>query len=394
MTKNTHAFLLFFILQLLSVVAISQTTCTQKNVSGVTNNYGIKSTTVCNYTNNYVLQDYNRNIFVWNEAGNPSICNPNLNVAYQNNNGFFETDTLAFTAYWAAQKCYQYLQDSLNWQGLNGTNDSIQITIVDQNTFGYCVGGKNVFIGKDKKATIDIIAHEIFHGVTGASANFDGDLQPAALGEAASDIFGEVIENYIIGTNDWLFDPLFNERDKRSFINPLIYGDAKTYLGENWDYGYGSEYTNCGVVNHWFYLLSEQTDIYTAFNIFFKAVTENLCSTANFADARYATIKATKQIYVNNNSILQKVKTAWDNVGVFEVDFIDVNSTIFRITDNRDSFNYRNIFTNGIINTQNSSNKTIDIIISNSAVLNQGFTVHQSTNFSIDIKNCDETITF
>jgi len=198
MTKNTLALLLFCSLLLTINIAFSQANCNTKKISGATNYYGNQITTICNYDSGYTLQNYSRNIYVWNDTSNTSACKTNLNVFYNNEDGFFRTDTLAFTAYWVAQQCYQYLKDSLNWQGLNGNNDSIQIVISNINDFGFCPEQEVVFIGKNINVTVDIIAHEIFHGIINSTANFEGDLEPAALEEAACDIFGELIENYAV----------------------------------------------------------------------------------------------------------------------------------------------------------------------------------------------------
>jgi len=153
-------------------------------------------------------------------------------------------------------------------------------------------------------------------------------------------------------------------------------------------------YNNNGVINHWFYLLSEQIGIFNAFKILFKALTEGLCRTANFSDARYATIQAAKEIYGNNSQVVQYVKSSWNSVGVFEVDIIKASSNIFQITDSEDHFNYTNIVTYETINTKNVTNKTVNITIGNTALLNKGITIDQTTNFSIEIENCSETIKF
>ncbi len=51
--------------------------------------------------------------------------------------------------------------------------------------------------------TLDICGHELTHGVTEHSANLNYSNESGALNESFSDYFGETIENYSKGTNDW-----------------------------------------------------------------------------------------------------------------------------------------------------------------------------------------------
>ena len=85
--------------------------------------------------------------------------------------------------------------------------------------------------------SLDIVGHEITHGVTEYTANLVYSYQSGALNESFSDIFGESIENYASGSNDWLMGDQIGAGGSggalRSMSNPNAYGDPDTYLGTN-----------------------------------------------------------------------------------------------------------------------------------------------------------------
>jgi Zn-dependent metalloprotease len=57
-------------------------------------------------------------------------------------------------------------------------------------------------------ACLDVIGHELTHGVTGTEANLQYILQPGALNESVSDVFGSLVKQYVLKQTaseaDWL----------------------------------------------------------------------------------------------------------------------------------------------------------------------------------------------
>ena len=49
---------------------------------------------------------------------------------------------------------------------------------------------------------IDVVGHEFAHAVTQFSADLIYESESGALNESFSDIFGEMVELYVSGTND------------------------------------------------------------------------------------------------------------------------------------------------------------------------------------------------
>lgn len=193
-------------------------------------------------------------------------------------------------------------------------------------------GGTSSSSATDDWNTPDIVGHEFTHGVVQSTAGLVYSNQSGALNESFADIFGEMVESYARGSNDWLVGA--DRGAIRSFSNPNTYGDPDTYLGTNWYTGTadnGGVHTNSGVQNHWFYLLSNggsgTNDIGDQFNvsgigrfdarqIAYRGLDLYLTSSDQYVDAREASIRAANDLYGScSNQAIQTGK-AWYAVGV------------------------------------------------------------------------------
>jgi Zn-dependent metalloprotease len=190
--------------------------------------------------------------------------------------------------------------------------------------------------------TVDIVGHEFAHAVTSFSANLTYAGESGALNESFSDIFGEMVELFATGTNDWLMG---NDRGAiRSMRNPNAFNDPDTYLGTNWRMitppcdGTNDQcgvHTNSGVQNFWFFLLSDggsgvndNGDTYAvqgigsaaAARIAYRSLTQYLGSGSDYADAKQGAIQAAIDLFGNcSNEVLQCAR-AWNAVGVYAGD--------------------------------------------------------------------------
>ncbi len=191
-------------------------------------------------------------------------------------------------------------------------------------------------------ATVDIIAHEFTHAVTKFSAGLVYQDESGALNESFSDIFGEVIEKSVLGTNDWLLGSERSDGAIRDMANPNAFNNPDTYLGDFWcDYLDGSlnctmndnggVHSNSGVQNYWFYLLSEggsgTNDLSNDFNvsgigmskaaaIAYRNLVVYLGENSTFSDARTGSINAAIDLYGQCSNEVKQVTNAWHAVGV------------------------------------------------------------------------------
>ncbi|HEX8150675.1 MAG TPA: M4 family metallopeptidase [Pyrinomonadaceae bacterium] len=188
-------------------------------------------------------------------------------------------------------------------------------------------------------AALDVVGHEITHGVTQYSANLVYAREPGALNESFSDVFGTVIEfygginpDYLLGEDINAFGqgPVRNMADPPSKGNPDHY-DRRSYPGLCTPDFFNDNcgvHDNSGIQNKAFYLLAEggvhpYSGVYVpgigrhaAAQIFYRALTTYLFPSANYFNARSATVQAAADIYGAGSAQHSATAATWDAVGV------------------------------------------------------------------------------
>jgi bacillolysin len=257
----------------------------------------------------------------------------------------WESERPAVSTLWAVEKSYDYFHS----RGRHGTNDNNRemklTTMFPDFNAGWGTSTNQTwddivigYVNDTSLSALDIVGHEFTHGVTFYSANlaYVAD-ESGALNESFSDIFGEIIEYYVDGSNDWKLGSDFFTT--RSLDNPheshmregLEHGHQPAVYHEN---GYWTDTTNVGfyvhknsgVQNKWFYLLVEGDSqlgvtgigMQAASNIAFTALTSYLLNTPNatFAQAREASENSAIYHYGLCSNQYQQVQNAWAAVGV------------------------------------------------------------------------------
>lgn len=200
---------------------------------------------------------------------------------------------------------------------------------------------------------LDVIGHEFTHMVTASNGeqNLPNNGEGGALNESFGDILGNAIENFTLGSTDWLFakgvDLTTDNKANRSLADPKSMASPTTYLnGEHWKPITGNPdpkkndndwvHINCGVQNYWFYLLCEggsghiddnpANESYSvvgigmdkAIQIVYNNLLYYITSTSNYPDSREGSIKAAIQLYGKDSQEYQSVINAWHAVGVGE----------------------------------------------------------------------------
>ena len=201
---------------------------------------------------------------------------------------------------------------------------------------GFTLGGQswNFLSG-----SIDVVGHELTHGVTEFTSNLIYRNESGALNEAFSDIMGTSIEFFFqpAGNGDLKADYLLGEDvvkpgGIRSMENPGLHGDPDNYsrrfLGTADN---GGVHINSGIANQAFYLAIEGGRNRTSGlevqgvgganreqieKVFYRAFTGMLPTNATFSIARAATIQASRDLYGANSNAERAVTQAWTAVGV------------------------------------------------------------------------------
>ena len=186
---------------------------------------------------------------------------------------------------------------------------------------------------------LDIVAHELSHGVTEYSANLIYLNESGALNEAFSDIMGTSVEFFFqpAGSGPLHADYLIGEDvvrpgGIRSMENPGVNGDpdhySKRYTGTEDN---GGVHINCTIPTHAFFLAIEGGTNRTSGlsvqgvgagnreqmeKVFYRAFTQLMPADATFAVARATTIQAARDLYGANSAAERAVTDAWTAVGV------------------------------------------------------------------------------
>ncbi|MEV7779092.1 M4 family metallopeptidase [Kitasatospora sp. NPDC088351] len=197
--------------------------------------------------------------------------------------------------------------------------------------------GDNVIFG-DFTACVDVIGHELTHGVTQFTAGLDYQDQPGALNESVSDVFGSLVKQYALHQDaaaaDWLIGagllaPGVQGVALRSMRAPgTAYDDPR--LGKDpqpahfRDYVHtagdnGGVHINSGIPNHAFYLLATALGgpaWERAGRIWYDTLTGgHLPADADFATFARATVAAAASRYPDH-SVADTVTAAWAQVGI------------------------------------------------------------------------------
>lgn len=196
-------------------------------------------------------------------------------------------------------------------------------------------GDGDIFVSFTK--SLDVVAHEMGHGVVHFYADFNYQDQPGALHEHYADVFGSVVTQYVekqtANTADWLIGDeimgpeLYGEALRSmaapgtAYDNPLLGKDPQPdhmkdlYTGTDDN---GGVHLNSGIMNKAFYLAAREIETDNAFLIWYTAL-QKLWPTAKFNDACGQIIKASQDL-VKAEKIKkgapQKVRAAFKEVGL------------------------------------------------------------------------------
>ncbi|WGV25402.1 M4 family metallopeptidase [Halotia branconii] len=186
--------------------------------------------------------------------------------------------------------------------------------------------------------SIDVIAHELTHGITQYEAGLQYYGEPGALNESMSDVFGSLVKqkvkNHKAEDADWIIgEGLLTSNVKgvgiRSMKAPgTAYDDA--VLGKDPQPGHmqdkytGDEdnagvHINSGIPNYAFYLAAVEIGGYAwekAGKIWYIALRDRLRPKSDFKKAANITIQIAGELYGISSHEQKAVQNAWHKVGV------------------------------------------------------------------------------
>jgi Zn-dependent metalloprotease/subtilisin family serine protease len=262
-------------------------------------------------------------------------------------------DAPAVDAHYYAGVTYDYFKNVFERNGIDDEGKEIKSIVhygEDYNN-AYWDGEYVVFGDGDGEefrslsGGLDVVAHELTHGVTEHTAGLIYEYEPGAINEAMSDIFGTLVEFYDNRNPDWLigedvYTPNKDEDALRSLEDPAAYGYpdhySQRYRGEDDN---GGVHINSSIINKAAYLISEGGTHYGVEvegigleklgKIFYRTLTQYLTPTSNFHQLRAAAIQAAKDLYEDGSEV-ETVKAAFQAVGIEgpkNVEDLEINKT-------------------------------------------------------------------
>ena len=196
-------------------------------------------------------------------------------------------------------------------------------------------------------SALDVVVHELTHGVTDFTSDLIYQNESGANNEAFSDIMAMAAEFFLEPQGsgrqraEWLLgeDLYFHNNfsgshpsatrsagDPRSYNQPDHYSNRYRGREDN-----GGVHINSGIPTHAFYLFVEGgtnrtsgmtvdgiglSNIENAEKIFYRAYTLYLTPSSNFSAARWATLQSATDLYGAGSNELQQLTAAWNAVGV------------------------------------------------------------------------------
>jgi Zn-dependent metalloprotease len=185
---------------------------------------------------------------------------------------------------------------------------------------------------------IDVIGHELTHGVTQFEAKLAYSQQPGALNESMSDVFGSLVKQYSLNQTaaqaDWIIgaglltsnvngvgirsmkapgtaydDPVLGKDPQ-----PAHMKDYVTTISDN-----GGVHINSGIPNHAFYVTAVELGGFSwekAGQIWYVTLRDKLSANSNFQDCANLTWQVAGELFGAGSLEQQAVQKGWVEVGL------------------------------------------------------------------------------
>lgn len=251
-------------------------------------------------------------------------------------------DAAAVSAAFNTRAVYDYYKNTFGRNSLDGNGKNLFAVIHYQSAYANAFwNGESMVYGDGDNRTfgplskgLDVAAHEMTHGVIGATARLIYQNQSGALNESFADVFAAMIDdaNWTLGETVTIAAPGFL-RDMR---HPARSMDPQPehmsqYVHMSTSQDNGGVHVNSGIPNRAAYLIAEGLSaeglgssigrIKTQ-QIYYRALTTYLVASAQFLDARHALIQAATDLHGADSVEVAAVVMAWDQVGVKEGDVV------------------------------------------------------------------------
>ena len=227
------------------------------------------------------------------------------------------TDTIV-SAMYSSSKTYDYFYNTHGLKNIFGASTNLYVTVENAVKSAYYLPQTNMIVlpktkQGDSYAKLDVIAHEITHGIVEDRINLIYFGQSGAINEALADIFGAMVDR-----DDWSIGEELKMGVIRNIKDPKPknpdHMDLYKVLPISKDRA--GVHHNSTIVSHAFYKFTNYSGIgkLKAEKIFYDAM-NYLVLLSDFVDMRIACEKSARKIY--GDKVAFKVSQAFDEVGIY-----------------------------------------------------------------------------
>ena len=257
------------------------------------------------------------------------------------------SDKAAVSAHYYAGVVYDFYKNLFNRNSIDNKQMSIISSVHyledgDINN-AYWTGNQMCYADGDGKtflpfsADLDVVGHELTHGVDQYTANLNYLNQSGALNESMSDVMGVLIDSYdkynVKAGGTWTFDPAdwqigqkiyVNQSTGnalRSLVDPTLFSQPANMSGYvNTTQDEGGVHTNSGIPNKAAYLIAKVVGCEKTAKIYYRGMVNYMIASTNFVAARSAILQAATDLYGASGAEVAAVKSAFDTVGIYGSD--------------------------------------------------------------------------
>jgi bacillolysin len=261
--------------------------------------------------------------------GGAIVVDPNGDDNFNDNTSL----KAAVSGHFYGAKTYEYYRTSIGRNSIDNNGMSIVVNVHDptyvNNAFwdgsqlNLCDGDGTTY--RNFAGSLDVVAHEMTHGVTQYTAGLIYSFQSGALNESFSDFFGAMVDsaNWLMGEEIRITAPGFlrSLQDPHQGPNPTRfpfgYQPAKLseYVDSAISYDNGGVHTNDGIPNKAGYLVGSTIGRPKAAQIWYRTLSVYLTPSSDFNFWANMTMQSAADLYGDPSPEMTSVLNALDSIG-------------------------------------------------------------------------------
>ncbi|HEY0606946.1 MAG TPA: M4 family metallopeptidase [Herpetosiphonaceae bacterium] len=216
-------------------------------------------------------------------------------------------DDVVNAAHDHAGTVYDYFYRSFGRDSIDGAGMPITSTVHFAEGYNNAIWVNDQMIYGDGDAAmfaplayaLDVVGHELTHGITERTAQLYYSQEPGALNESFSDIFGMLIDSANWHIGETVYTPDVPGDSLRTAVDPTVNGDPAVwgeYLRTAVSNDNGAIHSNSGILNHTAYEIGSTIGRAKTAQIFYRALTQKLTADSNFVVTRNLTIQSCQEL--------------------------------------------------------------------------------------------------